>query len=456
MKTTWVRIWTLFVALASIIGPAYGANITVDDADPKIIYSSGWSIGNTCTACVAQPDKALTYGATWHDTTRDRNTTVKSVEYSFEGTAIYVYGIIINIVRTDSVFTTNNNLSLWIDGHLASVYQHQPLNTNSYEYDVPVFALSGLSPSTHLARVDLEESSVFLFDYLIYSTPEATSTSSPVASPNTRSVSSATSRSTSNGANSGNDAGVSSASNETSSSSPNVAAIVGAVFGVAAFLILLGIFLFLLKKRKKDGRQMTGQSPQTAYPQSLYAPTFYEAGAPTGYTQETLPMMNNPNNQIASPPYSYGQPSSYAYRSEKDRRGFGAGTNFQPTGHPQTAFIDSFESPQYPTPPPSEQAMTIQTTSSQAQNNLQRDTMGRPLPTWAVGLPNDGRTTYMAPMAESSTVPRTEENGPTLANLNRHSSFRNLLPALLSPRPEDNMSNSDYSTSSSHPERQTQ
>ncbi|KAG8866235.1 hypothetical protein FRC20_008933 [Serendipita sp. 405] len=207
MKTTWVRIWTLFVALASIIGPAYGANITVDDADPKIIYSSGWSIGNTCTACVAQPDKALTYGATWHDTTRDRNTTVKSVEYSFEGTAIYIYGIIINIVRTDSVFTTNNNLSLWIDGHLASVYQHQPLNTNSYEYDVPVFALSGLSPSTHLARVDLEESSVFLFDYLIYSTPEATSTSSPVASPNTRSVSSATSRSTSNGANSGNDAG---------------------------------------------------------------------------------------------------------------------------------------------------------------------------------------------------------------------------------------------------------
>ncbi|KAG8847393.1 hypothetical protein FRB91_011818 [Serendipita sp. 411] len=321
MKTTWVRIWTLFVALASIIGRAYGANITVDDADPKIIYSSGWSIGNTCTACVAQPDKALTYGATWHDTTRDRNTTVKSVEYSFEGTAIYVYGIIINIVRTDSVFTTNNNLSLWIDGHLASVYQHQPLNTNSYEYDVPVFALSGLSPSTHLARVDLEESSVFLFDYLIYSTPEATSTSSPVASPNTRSVSSATSRSTSNGANSGNDAGVSSASNETSSSSPNVAAIVGAVFGVAAFLILLGIFLFLLKKRKKDGRQMTGQSPKTAYPQSLYAPTFYEAGAPTGYTQETLPMMNNPNNQIASPPYSYGQPSSYAYRSEKDRRG---------------------------------------------------------------------------------------------------------------------------------------
>ncbi|KAG8810892.1 hypothetical protein FRC18_003765, partial [Serendipita sp. 400] len=109
MKTTWVRIWTLFVALASIIGRAYGANITVDDADPKIIYSSGWSIGNTCTACVAQPDKALTYGATWHDTTRDRNTTVKSVEYSFEGTAIYIYGIIINIVRTDSVFTTNNN-----------------------------------------------------------------------------------------------------------------------------------------------------------------------------------------------------------------------------------------------------------------------------------------------------------------------------------------------------------
>lgn len=49
-------------------------NITVDDSssDPntgnRIIYGQHWNIGQDCPNCSAQPDKALAYGNSWHDT----------------------------------------------------------------------------------------------------------------------------------------------------------------------------------------------------------------------------------------------------------------------------------------------------------------------------------------------------------------------------------------------------
>lgn len=77
------------------------------------------------------------------------------------GTALYIYGILINIVETDFLFTTNVHLILTVDNQRIS-YQHEPLDTDSYEYQVPVFSLENLPNQSHSVRVALNPSSNFL------------------------------------------------------------------------------------------------------------------------------------------------------------------------------------------------------------------------------------------------------------------------------------------------------
>jgi len=72
-----------------------------------------------------------------------------------------VYGILIDIVETAYLFTTNVDLTLVIDGQ-TSTYTYTPVSRNSYQYQVPVFAQQGLSNTAHTMRVTLNPSSAFL------------------------------------------------------------------------------------------------------------------------------------------------------------------------------------------------------------------------------------------------------------------------------------------------------
>ena len=43
-------------------------SVIVDDSDTsRITYSSGWSIGNNCTGCYAEPDPTQPSNGTWHE-----------------------------------------------------------------------------------------------------------------------------------------------------------------------------------------------------------------------------------------------------------------------------------------------------------------------------------------------------------------------------------------------------
>lgn len=72
-----------------------------------------------------------------------------------------VYGILIDIVETAFVFTTNVDLNIEMDGE-ATRYTYTPVSRNSYQYQVPVFAKTGLSNTAHTMRVTLNPSSAFL------------------------------------------------------------------------------------------------------------------------------------------------------------------------------------------------------------------------------------------------------------------------------------------------------
>ncbi|PVF98289.1 hypothetical protein CPB86DRAFT_705366, partial [Serendipita vermifera] len=171
--------------------------VTVDDADSGVSYVGAWNVGNTCTECLAQPDRTRARSGTWHDCTRSDDDTVRAVEYQFRGTAITVYGIMVNIVRTEYLFTTNVDLTLSIDGRQVSTFSRAPANTESYAYDVAMVSASGLSDSTHTARIEVQPSSAFLFDYLVYTTADQTTTSSSSSTTTSQSTSSSSSSSTS-------------------------------------------------------------------------------------------------------------------------------------------------------------------------------------------------------------------------------------------------------------------
>lgn len=146
---------------------AYAGNITVDDANSNLLYSSAWRVGQTCTVCLLHPDPNYVYDRTWHDTTRIGSDPV-TVNYTFKGTDLYVYGIMSNVVN--DIIISNVNLILNIDGVDIAAFAFQPLNLNSYSYNTNVFAIHGLSDVSHRMSIALQPRSQFHFDYLIYTT----------------------------------------------------------------------------------------------------------------------------------------------------------------------------------------------------------------------------------------------------------------------------------------------
>lgn len=62
-----------FIFIGALVSSLAGTrlvakSVTVDDADAtKIIYSTGWNIGNKCLACFAKPNETQAYEGTWHE-----------------------------------------------------------------------------------------------------------------------------------------------------------------------------------------------------------------------------------------------------------------------------------------------------------------------------------------------------------------------------------------------------
>lgn len=272
-----IRSVGLVAWLAIFADLVLAATVTVDDANPVITYSADWNIGNTCSGCFAQPpEHNLINAQTWHDATRGTNSSEIWFQTGFTGTAVTVYGILIDIVETAFVFTTNVDLNIEMDGETTR-YTYTPESRNSYQYQVPVFAKTGLSNTAHTMRVTLNPSSAFLFDYIMYTTPDTStssvSTSVSTASTSTEispSVSLSTSTSTSTSPRStlgslsvsidasGSTRFVSPTADASSSglSTISIGAIVGIVAGVVGVLfVVIAILLFLLCRKRRRSRQ---------------------------------------------------------------------------------------------------------------------------------------------------------------------------------------------------------
>ncbi|KAF8447219.1 hypothetical protein L210DRAFT_3390326 [Boletus edulis BED1] len=158
-------------------------NVTVDDSVltgtvvPQYLPSaSAWNQGNTCQGCAAQPDPAMAYNGTWHDASYSLlSGPFLSFEFSFAGTALYLYFILANAPNF-LLLTATTSVNVTVDGVTFPPFVHFPTPGAGYQYNVPVFAAESLASGTHTVTLQPivptsapTDSVLMLFDYLIYS-----------------------------------------------------------------------------------------------------------------------------------------------------------------------------------------------------------------------------------------------------------------------------------------------
>ncbi|PVF98274.1 hypothetical protein CPB86DRAFT_362170 [Serendipita vermifera] len=313
----------------------------VDDMDPAIRYTGTWIPSSECgNRCVASPDPSKTNGGTWHVAIWGDES--RSIEYAFKGTEITFYGILVYALSRETPW--NVTASLTVDGEQADYYELKPPMTNTelrYNYNTGILTKSGLSDTTHTARVDLIPPTQFIFDYLMYNTGDqgteipGTDTIPPTGSVSTvsnsesgtttgtasESLSSFSNRTMgtqtdtldpSNSASQSNTPtlGASVGNIDTSSNSNSLKT--GAIIGIAIGGVLLLVFLFFClwryrrRQRKRNGSHKDDVTP-TPYEEMNRGSRRYKAkkGETPSSTAELIPGSSNEGPSEAYPMTSY-------------------------------------------------------------------------------------------------------------------------------------------------------
>ncbi|KZP05468.1 hypothetical protein FIBSPDRAFT_1004719, partial [Athelia psychrophila] len=149
------------------IGDQFGDSVT--KVMPVYSTITGWSQGAGCTGCHIQLDPLNTFNGTWHDTTYNPILFPEppSVNITFNGTAVYAYCVVPNTVQEA---TTLTNLTFLMDGQLVGTYEHIPMTSTNYQYNIPVYMNMSLSYQEHTPTIEAAgtNTSVILFDYVAY------------------------------------------------------------------------------------------------------------------------------------------------------------------------------------------------------------------------------------------------------------------------------------------------
>lgn len=167
----------LFYLFTTVVSETW--NVTVDDAgsDPLtgrlMKFSSEWAYGPSCESCEvtmhADFDLDQVYNRTWHDTTFVQPTDSQSVEFTFNGSAVYVYGI---LPHNQGPWMPTVNLSFTIDGKFIRRYS-RPTLPNRTTYDILFFVEEDLAPCQHTILIENGADtqivgSIALLDYMVY------------------------------------------------------------------------------------------------------------------------------------------------------------------------------------------------------------------------------------------------------------------------------------------------
>ncbi|KAH7106632.1 hypothetical protein BKA62DRAFT_687716 [Auriculariales sp. MPI-PUGE-AT-0066] len=290
-------------------------NVTIDDTNgdevtgEKPVYSGAtdttWAAkvaGDDCAQCKSEtkPDAAQMHMGTWHDSTAYVNQDAAKVEFTFTGTAVYIFA---TLPSDDVTGYTQNHLYLTVDGSRRDTFDYIPDNTTTgYRYQQNVMSALNLQSGSHTVTIvsnetavgDYMMASIFLFDYAIYTTEDASSsTSSTASSPGTTASSSQTTEV------------------EETSNSQALSLGLGLGLGLTAFLAALGLLAFMLWRRRRIARNRPYRDPKwhldpTPAPAPAPVPSF--ASVSPGSPQHMSSWSGTQSSQPT--PYPLSMPSN--------------------------------------------------------------------------------------------------------------------------------------------------
>ncbi|KAG6915336.1 hypothetical protein DXG01_012108 [Tephrocybe rancida] len=200
-----------------------------------------------CGGCAVKPPLDDVFLGTYSALTyMQENFPSMSIQFSFKGTAIYVYFILANNVAPQVTTETLANFTL--DGQLVSTFNHIPSNSPDYQFNSLVFSKDGLSNVQHTLSISTTGNRHLYtnFDYAHYTfvhtltflqaqfddTPVSSSSSTSSTSPTTTSP-------------------TTTATPPTKAQPVPVGAIAGGVIG-GVLLLLVALLIFLCLRRRKQ------------------------------------------------------------------------------------------------------------------------------------------------------------------------------------------------------------
>ncbi|KAJ4490479.1 hypothetical protein J3R30DRAFT_90610 [Lentinula aciculospora] len=234
-----LALWLSLLPSLDVIGAS--TNVTVDDSDPSILYQPQefwFTNSEDCTACL-YPAATLAFNNSYHfgnynitptddfDITTTSNSekeddhmhsggnarkdpdddlkshgmrqemwrrdsddksvdTSVTAQFKFIGTAVYLFCIEPLAASSSSTTSTITNLTFVLDNAVSSSFVHVGSSSASgFASNVPVLSLEDLNDGPHILLLNVLPDSVFILDYLVYTTNEqilsSTSTSSTIS-----------------------------------------------------------------------------------------------------------------------------------------------------------------------------------------------------------------------------------------------------------------------------------
>ncbi|KAJ7876868.1 hypothetical protein B0H14DRAFT_3786453 [Mycena olivaceomarginata] len=272
----------LILSLVAARAFATLTNITVDDMNSTVwTFVGGWSAVTAttpCSTCFAQPDPQQVFNSSWHDGS------VVSGLVTFQGSAIYIYGI-------DMTATSGTNISFSMNNPPTASFHY--FGGTGSKYHVPFFSATNLDSNightvSFIGQTSLTGAGAMLFDYAVITVDQPDTTSSSAFSTTTPSSTSPSPSST-------------------PPSPPHkskTSAIVGGVVGAVGLLAIAGAVVLFLRRRR---RRAALAQPKI----DIDGENYYDSpsrGISTGYTIDPYQLV--PTNEPPEPSLVGGAVSS--------------------------------------------------------------------------------------------------------------------------------------------------